>query len=84
MFVSAMAIDWANTRYVLAVGRGDRIVAANWSVLQWCASLVGFLVAIKITLWMLPLELLGLWCGTLLSMRDAKVNRGHQTSQDPY
>lgn len=70
VFFSAAAIDFANTRYVMAVGEGRARAAAKWSVLQWCSSLVGFLVAVKITLWMLPVEMLGLYVGTLWSMRN--------------
>jgi hypothetical protein len=70
VFLSALCIDAANVRYVMAVERRDGHRAALWSCLQWGASLVGFLVAIKVTLWMLPLELAGLYFGCLLSMKQ--------------
>ncbi len=73
VFVSAMAIDWANTRYVISVGERAVHKAALWSVAQWMASLVGFVVALKITLWMLPIEAAGLYAGTVLSLRNAKI-----------
>lgn len=69
VFCSALALDYCATKYVHAVGRDDAHRAAMWSVLQWASSLVGFLVAFKVTLWMLPVEALGLWVGTHLSMR---------------
>lgn len=69
VFLSALALDFCATRYVRAVARDDAHRAAIWSVLQWSSSLVGFLVAFKVTLWMLPVEALGLWVGTHLSMR---------------
>lgn len=69
VFVSAALIDLANSRYVLAVTTLAPHRAARWSVLQWAASLVGFLVAVKMTLWMLPVEMLGLYTGTWLSLR---------------
>lgn len=75
VFFSAMGIDWANTKYVKAVGANKANAAALWSVVQWCCSLVGFLVAFKVTLWMLPIEALGLIVGTKLSMDWAHVPR---------
>lgn len=75
VFVSSACIDFANTRYVRAVGDDEANKAALWSILQWVSSLVGFLVAVKITLWMLPVEMLGLYVGTLVSMRT----RGNKT-----
>lgn len=68
VFLSSACIDVANTHYVLAVTALAPHRAARWSVLQWAASLVGFLVAVKVTLWMLPVEMLGLYAGTLLSL----------------
>lgn len=73
VFVSAVGIDWTGTKYVLAVGQGERHRAAAWSVCQWMAGLVGFLVAIKVTLWLLPVEAFGLYLGTWLSMRGASA-----------
>lgn len=72
VFFSAVGIDFANTRYVQAVGDKDPHRAARWSVLQWVSSLVGFIVAVKITLWMLPVEMLGLYVGTWWSMRNSR------------
>ncbi len=71
VFFSAMGIDWANTRYVMEVARGRAHKAAFWSVMQWTSSLVGFLIAVKLTLWLLPVECAGLYVGTWLSMRNA-------------
>ena len=69
VFVSAARIDFPNTHYVKAVRAGRAHHAALWSVLQWCGSLVGFIIALKVTLWMLPIEALGLYAGAYLSMR---------------
>lgn len=76
VFFSAAMIDFANTRYVQAVGERRAYVAARWSVLQWLSSLVGFIIAVKITLWMLPIEALGLYAGTLWSMRTKAPSQG--------
>lgn len=41
-------------------------VAGRWSVLQWSAASVGFVVAVRISVWYLPFEGIGLLLGTLL------------------
>lgn len=74
VFCSAVALDYCATQYVRAVGSSHVNRAAMWSVLQWASSLVGFLVAFKVTLWMLPVEALGLWVGTQVSMRGWRPN----------
>lgn len=74
VFCSAAMIDAANSQYVLAVQRGEAHRAGLWSCAQWAASLVGFLVVVKVTLWMLPAECLGLYAGCRISLR-AKVSK---------
>jgi hypothetical protein len=78
VFAASLSIDFANTRYVRAVTAIRPCTAAGWSLAQWFASLVGFLVAFKITLWMLPFEGLGLACGCWLSLEleRRKLARG--------
>jgi hypothetical protein len=74
VFASAVGIDFCATKYVLSVGRADTRAAMVWSVGQWSCSLVGFLIAVKITLWYLPIEAAGLAFGTWLSMRRKPSN----------
>ena len=74
VFVSSAFIDFANTRYVQCVGQGHAHRAGLWSVTQWAASLVGFLIAFKVTLWMLPIEMVGLYVGTRVSLRARPSN----------
>ena len=69
VFWSAVGIDYCATSYIRAVQADDVVKAMLWSVCQWSCSLVGFLVAVKVTLWMLPVEAAGLALGTYLSMR---------------
>lgn len=40
--------------------------ASRWSVVQWGAATVGFVVAVKVSIWFVPFEGLGLKLGTLL------------------
>lgn len=64
------AVDFAHARYAMAMMRfrsGDRKalhVAARWSVLQWGAAAIGFIVSVRISMWLLPFEGLGLYLGT--------------------
>ena len=72
VFLSSMTIDYTNVKYVRAVTEDRAYAAAGWSLAQWTASLLGFLVAVKVTLWLLPAEMLGLWCGCVWSIRGKK------------
>lgn len=72
VFMSAFCIDFCNTRYVLAVNKLAPHQAAAWSVCQWTASVVGFLVAIKFSFWMLPIEAVGLYAGAWYSLRRSR------------
>jgi hypothetical protein len=75
VFASAVAIDFAHARCIVAIGGGAGQRAARWSIVQWAASTVGILVAFKVTLWVLPCEASGLYVGTLLAVR---TQRRHQ------
>lgn len=69
VFASSFAIDLANTNFVQQVQNRNAFSAAMWSVVQWGASVVGFVIAIKISFWYLPIEALGLATGTYYAMR---------------
>lgn len=71
VFVSAACLDFCCSNYIMAVEARKAYRAALWSSLQWLAGIVGFLVAVKVSLWALPAEVSGLACGTLLSVRRA-------------
>ncbi len=71
VFASAITIDFAHARCIVAIGDRAGQRAARWSLVQWMASTVGILVAFKVTLWVLPFEAAGLYVGTLLAMRTA-------------
>ncbi len=70
VFISAAGIDWCAARYTMAVGRSDAHRAALWSCGQWLAGTVGFLIVVKVSMWLLPVEGLGLYIGTRLAMRQ--------------
>jgi sterol desaturase/sphingolipid hydroxylase (fatty acid hydroxylase superfamily) len=67
-FSTMFVVDAAHFRYVAAVARRDRIRAARWSVLQGAASAVGFVLAVKVTVWLVLAELVGLWAGSRFAL----------------
>jgi len=69
VFTAATCLDFCHTRYVRSVQENKAWTAAMWSMLQWSAATVAFVVAVKVSLWLLPFEMLGLGFGTLLGMR---------------
>lgn len=72
VFLSSAAIDFAHAKYAYAREAGLRWRAAAWSTAQWSASAIGFVVAIKVSFWLLPCEALGLAVGTLLAVKPAR------------
>ena len=70
--VTMAMVDFAHAKYSLAmveVRRGGRSYlhqAARWSVVQWGAAAVGFVVAVRVSMWFLPFEAAGLYIGTWL------------------
>ena len=69
VFTAAVSLDFCHARYVQSVQANRACMAAMWSVLQWSAATVAFVVAVKVSLWLLPFEAIGLAVGTLLGMR---------------
>ena len=67
-------VDFCHARYVKALTSGRVLNAAFWSVGQWSAASIGFVVAVKISIWYLPFEALGLFLGTLLGGRRKSRN----------
>lgn len=72
VFISATLLDYCHGQYIVSVEARAAGRAALWSSLQWLAGLVGFLVAVKVSLWALPAEVAGLALGTWLSVRRAQ------------
>lgn len=66
------ALDYCHARYTRAMMDGHTIAASFWSVGQWSAASVGFVVAVKVSMWYLPFEAIGLFVGTLLGARRVK------------
>jgi uncharacterized membrane protein len=69
VFVSAVVIDYAEARYVLAVERGRADAAALWSVLMWAVGCLGFVAVLDVSLYLMIPEGLGFYCGTRIALR---------------
>jgi hypothetical protein len=69
MFVCAALIDFAYARQTLATTNGQALAAANWRAIAYSCGCFGWLVAIKVGIWLLPFELAGLYLGTLVGVR---------------
>ena len=68
VLAAATGIDFAHVRHVQAVGAGRAHAAALWSVAQWASATVGFVVAVRVSMWVLPFEAAGLYAGSLLAV----------------
>lgn len=68
MFMCAALIDFAYARQTIATTNGQAFVSANWRALSYSLGCFGWLVAIKIGVWLLPFELAGLYLGTLVGV----------------
>ena len=80
MFVSAALIDFAYARQTIATTNGRAVVAANWRAIAYSFGCFGWLVAIKIGMWLLPFELAGLYLGTLVGVDKARGQQGSSRS----
>lgn len=72
VLVSSAAIDYTHVRYAAARDAGQRWCAAHWSAAQWAAASISFLVAVKVSVWLLPFEALGLWLGTFVAVKPSR------------
>ena len=78
VFVATAAVDYLYARYTraLADARVSAHAKARWAVALGATSSIGFIVAVKVTLWTLPFEALGWYAGTYLATRKPKVTVG--------
>jgi len=76
VLLSATLIDYAHARCVVAIADRAPHRAAIWSLVQWGGATVGFIIAVKVTFWVLPFEAAGLYAGTLLAIRPRASDQG--------
>lgn len=69
-FFLALASDWLETKYVLAVATGHAARAAKCSVGMWLIGVLGLIGCIELGWWLLAPEAAGLYVGTMLAMRS--------------
>lgn len=72
VFFTMAGVDFCHAKYVRAMLAGRALPAAFWSVGQWMAASIGFVVAVKVSMWYLIAEGLGLFVGSLLGSRNIK------------
>jgi len=96
--VAMAAVDFCQSQYTNAITRKmddkprpDTLKAMFWSVGQWGAATVGFVVAVKLSMWYLPFEAAGLALGTFLGARrlekqvpQATVVSGRRWWNNPF
>lgn len=71
VFVLAATLDYMDVSCTLAVTERRARAAALWSVCQYAVGAVGFVVVVKISLWLMVPEGLGLYAGTRLALAKA-------------
>lgn len=75
---SMATVDFAHARYWATMKdfhvsqRRWNVRGALWSIAQWGAGAAAFYVNVKVSLWFLPFEGLGLLIGTLLGSRRSR------------
>ncbi len=83
VFLSATLIDYGHARCVVAINEGAAHRAACWSIVQWAGATIGFIIAVKVTFWVLPFEGAGLYLGTLLAISRKSSAKSRATHAQP-
>lgn len=76
VFASSAAIDFAAARWTRAVSDLSIVRSGMWTVVQWTASSLGLLLAVRISWWLLPFEGMGLAAGSMLEVWRTRERRG--------
>lgn len=75
VFCTSVGIAYAHARYAKARDELRPVASACWDVASWAAASVGFIVAVKLSLWSLPFEAAGLFAGTVFVVRRSAAAR---------
>lgn len=79
LFTAVTVVDFAGVRYQQAVTDGRPWAASWWTAIQWGVNTTALVVAVKITLWLLPCEVAGLVAGTQLAIRRTPKYHGRHS-----
>ena len=69
VFAASLSIEFCITRYIQCVNNHKRLTAVFWGLGQWAAGTFMFVVAVKLSLWYLPVEAAGIGLGTFWALR---------------
>ncbi len=67
--LSTASVDYAHAKHIRALEARARHKAAQWSVAQWLASALGFILIVKVSVYLLPFEACGLYLGSWYGAR---------------
>lgn len=78
--VTMAGVDYCHAQYSLSMAHRDEhnkpapkaVSASAWSVGQWSCATICLVVVVKLSLWYLPFEAVGLIIGTQLGARRVK------------
>lgn len=79
VFAVAALFDYADTQNKLAIEARDPHRAARWSVAMYLLGAVGVLSVIKVSLWFMVPECLGLYIGSVVGVSGAPKERAALT-----
>jgi hypothetical protein len=68
VFLGAVAIDYADSRNMQAIARGDAHGAARWSVVMYLIGLVSFYAFLQVAWWLAFFEAAGLYVGSWVAV----------------
>lgn len=69
VFFGALVLDYADARNTQAVAERRPHAAARWSVTMYVVGMIGFFSVLKVSLWLVIPECLGLYVGSWLAAR---------------
>lgn len=72
VMITMGGVDYCLTQHTRAFLSGRAVEASLWSVAQWTCASVGFVVAVKLSIYYLPFEALGLALGTYVGTKRFK------------
>lgn len=69
VFLLAAVLDIADTQHKIAIEHRDAHAAARWSVAMYLLGLVGLVGLLRVSLWLVVPEAVGLYLGSVFAIR---------------